>query len=182
MPQEPPMPPVVVPPLSRVRPRRTGLRWGLAVGAGVIVATLLSVAPAAGALYKWTDASGRVVYSDQPPPGNVKVEMINAPPPPADPNAAKDLANKELELQKKKQVRAEDETKATKARVDANMKRQECDRARGQMIALGRSSQVVVYTTNARGERIAMDDAALLAERQRLDYWINQNCQNLPPN
>ena len=31
-------------------------------------------APASAALYKWTDANGRVVYSDQPPPGNVKIE------------------------------------------------------------------------------------------------------------
>jgi hypothetical protein len=179
------MPPVVVPTLSRVRLRRTGLRRGLAVSAGAIVAVLLAVAPATGALYKWTDASGRVIYSDQPPTGNVKVEQLNVPPP-ADPNAAKDLANKEAELQKKKQVRAEDETKANKARVDANMKRQECDRARGQAITLAQSSQIVIYTTNAKGERTTMDDAARLAERQRLDYWINQNCQNTqagnPPN
>ena len=39
----------------------------------------------------------------------------------ADPNAVKDLANKEVELQKKKLVRAEDDTKANKARVDANL-------------------------------------------------------------
>ena len=26
------------------------------------------------ATYKWTDANGRVIYSDQPPSGNVKVE------------------------------------------------------------------------------------------------------------
>lgn len=172
------MSPVVAPSLSRVRPRRAGLRQGLAVGAGAIVAVLLAVAPATGALYKWTDASGRVIYSDQPPMGNVKVEQINVPPP-ADPSAAKDLANKEVELQKKKQVRAEDETKANKARVDANMKRQECERARGQAIALTQDSQVVFYTTNAKGERTTMSDAARLAERQRLDYWINQNCQNL---
>ena len=90
----------------------------------------------------------------------------------------KDLANKEAELQKKKQLRAEDETKANKARVDANMTRQECQRARGQAIALAQSDQVVLYTTNAKGERVAMDDAARLAERQRLDYWISENCQN----
>jgi len=171
------MPPVVAPPLSRVRPRQAGLRRGLAAGAGAIVAVLLAVAPATGALYKWTDANGRVIYSDQPPTGNVKVEQINVPPP-ADPNAVKGLANKEAELVKKKQVRAEDETKANKARVDANMRVQECQRARGQAIALTQDSQVVFYTTNPKGERVAMDDRARLAERQRLDYWINENCQN----
>jgi len=174
------MPPVAAPQLSRVRPPQRSLRRGLAMGAGAVVVLLLAVAPATGALYKWTDASGRIVYSDQPPPGNVKVEQLNVPPP-ADPNAVKDLATKEVELQKKKQARAEDETKANTARVEANMRRQECDRARGQAITLAQSSQIVIYTTNAKGERTTMDDAARLAERQRLDYWINKNCQNLPP-
>ncbi len=68
-------------------------------GVSSLAAALAIVAlPAAAALYKWTDANGRVIYSDQPPPGNVKVESINAPPPPANPNAAKELAAKEADL------------------------------------------------------------------------------------
>jgi len=146
--------------------------------AAICAALAAAAAPAGAVLYKWVDANGRVTYSDQPPPGNVKVEQINAPPPPADPNAVKDLANKELELQKKKMLRAEDDTKANKARVDSNMRRQECQRARGQALALAQDSQIVFYTTNAKGERTAMDDAAKFMERQRLDYWIKENCQN----
>ena len=176
------MSPITATRVDRMLRLRTGIRRAPGVLCVALAATLLAATPAAAALYKWTDANGRVIYSDQPPTGNVKVESINAPPPPADPNAVKDLANKELELQKKKMVRADDDAKANKARVDANMKRQECERARGQALALTQSSQIVIYTTNAKGERMAMDDAARFAERQRLDYWINQNCQNLPPN
>jgi len=143
-----------------------------------VLALGLVAAPAFAALYKWTDANGRVIYSDQPPPGNVKVETINAPPPPANPNAVKELAAKEAELKKAKQLRVEDDAKATKARVDANLRRQECQRARGQAIALAQSDQVVLYSTTPTGERVAMSDAARLAERQRLDYWIRENCQN----
>jgi len=101
---------------------------------------------------------------------------------PANPNAVKDLANKEVELQKKKMVRTEDDAKANKARVDANLRTQESQRARGQAIALTQDSQIVFYTTNPQGERVAMNDAARLAERQRLDYWIRENCQNTPSN
>lgn len=177
------MSPLAVAPMHQ-RPHVKPL--GLRVPGGclwfLVAASLLVAGPVAAALYKWTDANGRVIYSDQPPTGNLKVETIAAPPPPANPNAVKDLANKEVELQKKKQLRADEDTKANKARVDANMRRQECERARGQALALTQSSQVVFYTTNAKGERTAMDDVARLAERQRLDYWISQNCQNLPPN
>ena len=149
----------------------------MCVGLAVVAALPASI-PATAALYKWTDANGRVIYSDQPPPGNVKVEKISAPPPPANPNAVKELATKDAELRKAKQLRAEEETKTTKARVDANFRRQECQRARGQQIALAQSDQVVLYTTNPKGERVAMGNAARLAERQRLDYWIHENCQN----
>jgi len=152
-------------------------RAALGVGLSFAVA-LLASAPAMAGLYKWTDANGRVIYSDQPPPGNVKVETINVPPPPANPNAVKDMATKEADLKKAKQLRAEEETKTNKARVDANMRTQECQRARGQAIALANSDQVVLYTTTPSGERVAMSDAARLAERQRLDYWIHENCQN----
>ena len=161
--------------------RRLSQAWsrrGLCGRTGiVIVASLLAAAPAMAALYKWTDANGRVIYSDQPPMGNVKVESIKAPPPPADPNAAKDLANKEVELLKRRQSRAEEETKSNKARVDANLTREQCDRARGQMITLAQSGQVVLYTTNAQGERIAMDDGARARERQRLEAWVRDNCK-----
>ena len=164
---------------SNERPGQPHLRPRAArlAAAGALVAGLAAV-PVFAALYKWTDSNGRVIYSDQQPPGNVKVETINAPPPPANPNAVKDLAAKDAELKKAKQARADDEAKANKARVDANQQRENCDRARGQMFALGNSDQVVLYTTNAQGERVVMDDAARVRERQRLDAWIRDNCKN----
>ena len=146
--------------------------------AGILVAAFLLVAtPALATTYNWTDANGRVVYSDQPPTGSFKVEEINAPPPPANPDAVKELANKEAELQKRRLLRAEEEGKITKTRVEANQMREQCERARGQIITLAQSDQIVIYTTNARGERMAMDDAARLRERQQLEVWIRENCR-----
>src|SRR6187397_890157 len=60
---------------SGCRSAALAARAALGVGLSFAVA-LLASAPAMAALYKWTDASGRVIYSDQPPPGNVKVETI----------------------------------------------------------------------------------------------------------
>ena len=77
-------------------------------------------------------------------------------------------------------MRAEDEPRRTRRASTPTCETQECQRARGQAVALTQDSQVVFYTTNPKGERVAMDDAARLAERQRLDYWIRQNCQNNP--
>jgi hypothetical protein len=164
---------------SSERPEQPHARPRAALLAAAVALTAsLAAAPAFAALYKWTDANGRVIYSDQPPPGNVKVETINAPPPPSNPNAMKDLAAKDAELRKAKQARADEEAKANKARVESNQLRENCERARGQMYTLGNSDQIVIYSTNAKGERVAMDDAARVRERQRLDAWIRDNCKS----
>ncbi len=132
------MPPVAVPPLHRVRHSPGGVR---AAGCRLCAVRRRRVAAGRGVRPPARCTSGPTRTDGSSIPisrrtGNVKVESINAPPPPADPNAVKDLANKEAELQKKKQVRADDDAKANKARVEANMRREECDRARGQAIAL----------------------------------------------
>ena len=153
---------------------RTDLRT--ASGLCILAAALaLVAAPALATTYKWTDANGRVIYSDQPPPGNVKTESIADPPPPANPNAVKELAGKEAQLQQKKQQRAEEESKATKARVETDKKREQCGQARGQMIML-QSDQSPVYRSNDKGQQVFMDDAARRREREQLGTWIRENC------
>jgi len=157
------------------RPRvRTPLRAASRLWV-VAAALALAAVPALATTYKWTDANGRVTYSDQPPPGNVKVESIAAPPPPANPNAAKELASKEAELQQTKLQRAEEEAKATKARLEANKKREQCDNARGQMIML-QSDQIPLYRSNDKGQQVYMDDAARRREQEQLGSWIRENC------
>ena len=145
--------------------------WGVLVLTGVLA---LGAAPASATTYKWTDANGRVVYSDQPPSGKFNVESIAAPPPPANPNAVKELANKEAELHQRRQLRAEEDGKAAKARVDTDKKRDQCGKARGQIVAL--QSQPNLYQTNAKGEQVFMDDTARRKERDQLTTWVKENC------
>ena len=88
------------------------------VAAAVLAAGALALAgTSTAALYKWTDANGRVVYSDQPPTGNVKVETIQGPPPPSNPNAVKELAAKEAELKKRQMDSTEAAKKAEAQRA-----------------------------------------------------------------
>ena len=137
-------------------------------------ALMLAAGPASGTTYKWTDANGRVVYSDQPPPGNVGVESIAPPPPPANPNAVKELASQQAALQQKRQLRAEEEAKGAKTRADADKKREQCAKVRGQITAM--QAQPNLYQTNAKGEQVFMDDSAKRKERDQLNGWIKENC------
>ena len=52
--------------------------------ASVCISAALLQSPARGEMYKWTDASGEVHYSQVPPPGGIKTQIIQGAPPPAD--------------------------------------------------------------------------------------------------
>ena len=92
--------PVELTRFDRIRVPERRRRRAVSRAGFVVAALLLIAAPVLATTYKWTDANGRVIYSDQPPTGNFKVEALDAPPPPANPNAVKELANKDAELQK----------------------------------------------------------------------------------
>ena len=151
-----------------------------ALAAGLLLATavalILAASPTHAALYKWTDANGRVIYSDQPPNGNFKVETIDGPPPPANPNAAKELASKEAELKQNKMLRADEEAKATKAKAEADTKREQCARVRGQLTMMQNDQNVLLFRSNEKGEPVYMDDAARRKERERLEGWLRESC------
>src|SRR5438309_6612500 len=154
-----------------MKPTRRRCGWIV----GVLVAAFFPAATGAAALYKWTDASGRVVYSDQPPPGNVKSEMLKGPPPPANPNAVKEMATKELEYRQRQLDKAEAGAKADKDRTMAKDRADNCAQVKGQMQTLAEEG-LALYRINEKGERVAMDDAARRAERERLGKWMRENC------
>ena len=154
-----------------MNPMRRGYVWV----ACILAAVLMPAESGAAALYKWTDASGRVVYSDQPPPGNVKSEMLKGPPPPANPNAVKEMATKELEYRQRQLDKAEAGAKADKDRTMAKDRADNCAQVKGQMQTLAEEG-LAIYRINEKGERVAMDDAARRAERERLGKWMRENC------
>ena len=139
--------------------------------------SLLAVTVAAGAqaaLYKWTDAQGRVVYSDQPPSGNVKSEQLRGAPPPANPNAAKELAQRDAEFKKRQDDAAKADAKSTKDRATSAEHAENCAQMRAELKQLT-ESQLAIYRYNANGEREVMDDDARAKERVKVNAWIRDN-------
>jgi hypothetical protein len=145
-----------------------------------LVACTLAFAalPAAAALYKWNDENGRVVYGDTPPPG-VKAERINPAVAPADPNAVRDLAAKDAQMNKRQQDRAEEETKAEKAQADAKARLDRCAQIRGHLQTL--RADVAVYRFNDKGEKVYMPAAErdkAVAESEKM--LVDLNCPSVP--
>ena len=131
-------------------------------------------APVCAALYKWTDAQGRTVYSDQPPSTNVKTEQLRAPPPPANPNAAKELAQKQADYQKRQKDTAEAAAKGDKERGDATKRNELCAQAKGQLRQLS-ENQILIYRYNEKGEREVMDEDAIGRERAKINTFLREN-------
>ena len=134
----------------------------------------LGAMPAWATMYKWTDAQGRTVYSDQPPPTNVKSEQVRPPPPPANPNAAKELAQREADYRKRQTDSAEAASKAETERVDNAQRTENCALAKAQLRQLS-ENQVAMYRYNDKGQREVMDDDARGRERARVTAFIRDN-------
>jgi uncharacterized protein DUF4124 len=131
-------------------------------------------ASSAATLYKWTDAQGRIVYSDQPPQGNVKTEQVRGAPPPANPNAAKELAQREADFRKRQADAEKAAAKAGKDSANSADHAESCAQARGQLKQLA-ESQLAIYRYNEKGEREIMDEDARGRERAKLNAWIRDN-------
>lgn len=158
--------------LCAVQTRRAG--WLLAAAAYVVGAASFPDS-ASAALYKWTDANGRVVYSDQPPTGDVKIETLQAPPPAANPNAVKEMAVKELELKKRQTDAAEKDKKSDTQRVELAKRTDQCARMQTQIRQLA-AEQVAIIRLNEKGEQVYIDDATRRKERAELETWVKANC------
>jgi len=120
------------------------------------LAFALAAAPAAAALYKWTDENGRTVYGDTPPAG-VKAERVNVAAPPADPNAVRDMASKDAEFKARQKARADADAKAEKAQADAKAKLERCAQLKGNIQTM--RSGAPVYRFNDKGEKVYFEAA-----------------------
>jgi len=151
--------------------RRLGAHAALAT---LSLGLMLAAGPAAAVLYKWVDANGRISYSDQPPPGNVKSEIVGGAPPASNPEAVRDMANQEQDLKKRDKQRAEDLKKVDKARAEDVTRQQACTDVKGRLAIY--NTDVLVTMVNEKGEQVFLDDAAKNKEREKIEALVRERC------
>jgi len=155
----------------------------------VFLITLLAMAGPALAQWAWREDNGRVVFSDRPPPGNIKADQIIRQPgvsgsinpigPSDDARAAsntapKTLAEREMDYRQRQQKLAETDKKAADERAQAAQRAQECDRMRGYLRTLEDGQRI--SRTDAQGNREFLDETQRAAEMQRARDQIAKNC------
>lgn len=135
----------------------------------------MAPAPVHAELYKWTDSQGKTHYSDQPPSADTRsIGRSSAGPSVITRDAQKSLDQKEDAYQKRKKAADEARAKADAEAEQARIKRENCDKARQNLAVLRNKSRV--YTTDAAGQRVYMDDAARAEALANSQQDVNDNC------
>jgi hypothetical protein len=139
--------------------RSANQAFRIRAGRLLFLGALAFVGVAHAELYKWTDAQGKVHYSDQPPTVNTAT-IKDAPAGSSETatQAAQSLNAKDLAYQKRREEAEKARAKAEKDAEQARMQSENCAKARNNLSTLQNTPRV--YTTNAAGQRIYMDDAA----------------------
>ena len=171
----------------------------------VLLAGLSFAAAALAAPWQWRDADGRMVYSDLPPPPEIRASQIvraatpNRAPPaeapaqgePAAPQAAaaatasanataapkppQTWAEKDMAFRKRIIEREEAQKKQREEEQQAADLTRACQEARASLRAL--ESGMRMMTMNAAGEREAVDDAERARRTEATRKDIERSCR-----
>ena len=141
----------------------------------VLILLPLTLTAHAG-VYKWTDAQGRVHYSDTSPPRQEAKRVQTGKTNEAEAAAAlRSLADKlsDSELRRKKAQEDEDKRKAEEEKQRA--KAENCAKAREQLVLFQQHARI--RRVNAQGQRQMMTDAERLAAIQEAQRRADEFCK-----
>jgi type IV secretory pathway VirB10-like protein len=187
-------------PMQNWMPRKNLLQRACRIGVPML---LYGAASIASAQWAWRDEHGRTVYSDQPPPANIRAaDLLQQPSSPAQPPESTDAtaqpspnsapaqpppnstasaaprppttAEREQEFRKRMKEHADAEKKVADGQAQAAQKADDCQRARGYIKSL--EDGVRLVRTNPDGSRELLDEAQRAAEAQRTREIIETRC------
>jgi hypothetical protein len=148
----------------------------------LLILLMLSSANACAELNKWIDESGKVHYSDQPPPLNVKARTLRstAVTSPADaaasaPAAPKTIAEREAEWKKEQREKQSAADKAAKEQARKEERKNNC--ALSQQNLKTYQADVPVAEINAQGERVVLDDSKRQQRIAKAQQDVNTWCK-----
>lgn len=134
----------------------------------LLILLMLASATAFAGVSKWVDADGKVHYSDQPPPANVKAKTLHvtseAAASASAPAAPKTIAEREAELKKAQQAKKEAEDRAAQEKAGMEAEKANCTAAQQHLRTLQEGMRMVEI--DAKGERYYVDDEQ---RRQRVE-------------
>ena len=137
----------------------------------LVFIAMLVPAFASAEIYRWTDAQGRVHFSEKP--GVTGAEQVEVKPQVVE----RDDATREREqrtqqyFDARREEKASADIRAAAARAERN---KECSELRSNLAQIQRGGRY--FTTDANGERSYIDEAEVEAARSRLSSRIAERC------
>ena len=129
----------------------------------------------AAEIYKWTDGSGQVHYSDQPP--SDQAQVIKGAPAQLQGagEAQRALAEKDLAFKKRQEDAAKAKEKADTDADAARTKQENCELARRNLASTNQSG--ALYTKGPSGETNYVTDQQRAQVRTEAEKYIAENCR-----
>lgn len=128
----------------------------------------------AQSIYSWKDASGRVHYSDTPPPDARTRTLRQAPLAPSATPGQETYADKEQAFRKRRADAAEADEKARRNKAEEERKEKQCAEMRRYLIGINGNLRLGRYDDN--GDFILMSDDERAAETEKTRASIERNC------
>ena len=144
----------------------------------LILALAVALAPLASAqLYKYIDANGKTVYTDQPPPtSDPKALRIPSSAVGSGPAASgKSAVQQDKDLQKGREKLKEEEKKADEKAQRAAAEQQRCDSAKNAYEHYSAGGRIAKL--NDKGERVFLGDDEIDAEREKARRTMDEACK-----
>ena len=140
------------------------------------LAALLASTLVNAQIYQWKDANGKTVISDKPPVGKVSNERkIEAQTTASSETPQKNLADREMDFQKRKQASQEKSDKAKKEENAAAEKKDHCDRMRLNLALLESGERI--RQRDEQGEHSFMDDTQRANEIAKARQMLQSSCK-----
>jgi hypothetical protein len=138
-------------------------------------AALLLAYAAQAQIYQWQDENNRTVLSDLPPTGKVRQQRkVDTEAPPADGDASKTIADREMDFRKRQTASRENAEKMEKEQRASAEKKENCDAARLNLQVMESGDRVKMQ--DSKGERYFLDDTQRAQEISRARHAVQVNC------
>ena len=156
--------------------KATGKLIGIAALAMLLLAAM---GINAQTMYRWVDANGNVVYSDQPPPPDAReARALKGPKATTSDDDDTDVdtayEDQEEEFQRRRAKAAEDQTKAEQEAALAEERKRNCEMARSNLQTL--TAETRITRRNAQGETVYLSDEQIARERAQAQKSVEEWC------
>lgn len=145
----------------------------LAALVGLVVAC--AVAPAAAQTYKWKDASGKVHFSDEPPPDRKADRISIKPQMPEDPAAVARSRDWRSQLEESGVRRQQQQNREAAEKRDKQLAENRCINAQRHLDSMKRSG--AVFRMNKEGQREYLGDQERAGAQKAAEERVERECR-----